>query len=43
MKASYLKKKQLPTGLLNKNLLEADDVSQVGQNKKPEQSIAGLW
>jgi hypothetical protein len=41
MKVSNLKK-QLPTGLLNRNLLQADDVGLVGQNKEHEQSTAGF-
>jgi hypothetical protein len=31
-------KKQIPTGLLNRNLLEADGVGLVGQKEKHEQS-----
>jgi hypothetical protein len=31
-------KKQIPTGLLNSKLLEADDVGPFGQKKKHEQS-----
>jgi len=34
-------KKQIPTGLLKGNLLEADDVGLVGQGKKHEQST--VW
>jgi hypothetical protein len=33
--------KQISTGLLKRNLLEADDVGLVGQKKKHEQSI--VW
>ena len=41
MKASNLKK-QTPTGLLNRNLLEADDVDLDGQKKKHEQITVGV-
>jgi len=37
MRASN-RKKQIPTGLLNRNPLEAYDVGLVGQKKKYEQS-----